>query len=50
MRNLILFLSQLLDQDRYKAIDKIKTVGASYMAAIGLIPELRIPVCTDKKF
>lgn len=27
---------------RFKAIDKIKTVGSTYMAAVGLMPDLRI--------
>lgn len=28
----------LLGQERFVAIDKIKTVGSTYMAAVGLIP------------
>ncbi len=28
--------------DRFRAIDKIKTIGSTYMAAVGLIPEFRI--------
>jgi adenylate cyclase 1 len=32
----------LLGEERFRAIDKIKTVGSTYMAAVGLIPELRI--------
>lgn len=40
-------LLQLLDHQKYRAIDKIKTVGNCYMAAIGLIPEFRIPVSTS---
>lgn len=35
---------QLLDDERFKAIDKIKTVGSTYMAAIGLMPDHRIDV------
>jgi adenylate cyclase 1 len=35
-------VSQLLGEERFKAIDKIKTVGSTYMAAIGLMPDLRI--------
>ena len=38
--NLLLF--QLLGEERFKAIDKIKTVGSTYMAAVGLMPDLRI--------
>jgi Adenylate and Guanylate cyclase catalytic domain. len=33
---------QLLGEERFEAIDKIKTVGSTYMAAVGLIPDLRI--------
>lgn len=33
---------QLLGEERFKAIDKIKTVGSTYMAAVGLMPDLRI--------
>jgi len=32
----------LLSDERYRAIDKIKTIGSTYMAAVGLIPEHRI--------
>ena len=32
----------MLGDERFRAIDKIKTIGSTYMAAIGLIPELRI--------
>lgn len=35
-------VSQLLGEERFKAIDKIKTVGSTYMAAVGLMPDLRI--------
>lgn len=37
-----LSLFQLLGEERFKAIDKIKTVGSTYMAAVGLMPDLRI--------
>jgi hypothetical protein len=37
-----LLVLQLLGEERFKAIDKIKTVGSTYMAAVGLIPDLRI--------
>ena len=33
---------QLLDEDRFKAIDKIKTLGSTFMAAVGLMPEAKI--------
>lgn len=31
-----------MEDGRFKAIDKIKTVGSTYMAAVGLLPEYRI--------
>ncbi|KAK3930408.1 Adenylate cyclase type 1 [Frankliniella fusca] len=34
--------NMLLEDGRFKAIDKIKTVGSTYMAAVGLLPEHRI--------
>ena len=34
--------TQLIGEDRFRAIDKIKTIGSTYMAAVGLIPEFRI--------
>lgn len=43
LNEIIADFDQLLDQEKYRAIDKIKTVGSCYMAAIGLIPEYRIP-------
>lgn len=33
---------QLLGEDRFSAIDKIKTVGSTYMAAVGLIPDKKM--------
>lgn len=33
---------QLLGEDRFDAIDKIKTVGSTYMAAVGLIPDKKM--------
>lgn len=37
-----MFYFQLLCEDRFHTIDKIKTVGSTYMAAVGLIPEYKI--------
>ena len=31
-----------MGEERYRAIDKIKTIGSTYMAAVGLIPEYKI--------
>lgn len=35
-------LYQLLDDERFKSVDKIKTVGSTFMAAVGLMPDMRI--------
>ena len=35
---------QLLHEDRFRGIDKIKTCGSTYMAAVGLSPERLIRV------
>nr|XP_027197802.1 Ca(2+)/calmodulin-responsive adenylate cyclase-like [Dermatophagoides pteronyssinus] len=43
LNEIIADFDELLDQEKYKPIDKIKTVGSCYMAAIGLIPQYRIP-------
>ncbi|KAJ6225324.1 hypothetical protein RDWZM_003869 [Blomia tropicalis] len=43
LNEIIADFDELLDHDKYNSIDKIKTVGSCYMAAIGLIPEYRIP-------
>ncbi|GBL98903.1 Ca(2+)/calmodulin-responsive adenylate cyclase [Araneus ventricosus] len=42
LNEIIADFDELLDDERFKAIDKIKTVGSTYMAAIGLMPEYRI--------
>ena len=34
--------TEIVGEDRFRSIDKIKTVGSTYMAAIGLMPEMRI--------
>ena len=47
LNEIIVDFDELLGDERFRAVDKIKTVGSTYMAAIGLIPELRIQV---KKF
>ena len=35
---------QLLDDPQFQAVDKIKTIGSTYMAAVGLMPHLLIEV------
>ena len=42
LNEIIVDFDELLGDERFRAIDKIKTIGSTYMAAIGLIPELRI--------
>lgn len=32
--------SQLMDKECYKDIEKIKTIGSTYMAAVGLVPTI----------
>lgn len=31
---------QLMDKECYKDIEKIKTIGSTYMAAVGLVPTI----------
>ena len=38
----VFFDTQLIGDDRFRAVDKIKTIGSTYMAAVGLIPEYKI--------
>lgn len=42
LNEIIADFDDLLSEDRFRAIDKIKTVGSTYMAAVGLMPDLRI--------
>jgi adenylate cyclase 1 len=42
LNEIIADFDDLLERDEFQAIDKIKTVGSTYMAAVGLMPELRI--------
>ncbi|XP_047110643.1 Ca(2+)/calmodulin-responsive adenylate cyclase isoform X3 [Schistocerca piceifrons] len=42
LNEIIADFDELLGEERFKAIDKIKTVGSTYMAAVGLMPDLRI--------
>ena len=32
---------ELLGEERFRSVDKIKTVGSTYMAAVGLMPDMR---------
>ncbi|KAI5710816.1 hypothetical protein M8J75_011638 [Diaphorina citri] len=42
LNEIIADFDELLGEDRFRAIDKIKTVGSTYMAAVGLMPDYRI--------
>uniref|UniRef100_A0A023F2N2 adenylate cyclase n=4 Tax=Triatominae TaxID=70999 RepID=A0A023F2N2_TRIIF len=42
LNEIIADFDELLGDDRFRCIDKIKTVGSTYMAAVGLMPEHRI--------
>ena len=39
MTYLTFFQIQLLNESRFRDVDKIKTIGSTYMAAVGLKPE-----------
>ncbi|XP_043199788.1 Ca(2+)/calmodulin-responsive adenylate cyclase-like isoform X6 [Amphibalanus amphitrite] len=42
LNEIIADFDELLDEDRFRTIDKIKTIGSTYMAAVGLIPDQKI--------
>lgn len=42
LNEIIADFDNLLAQERFVAIDKIKTIGSSYMAAVGLIPDYKM--------
>lgn len=42
LNEIIADFDNLLTQDKFAAIDKIKTVGSTYMAAVGLIPDYKM--------
>lgn len=35
-----MYVLQLMDKGCYKDIEKIKTIGSTYMAAVGLVPTI----------
>lgn len=43
LNEIICDFDSILDLDQFKAVDKIKTIGATYMAAIGLFPGHELP-------
>lgn len=42
LNEIIADFDELLAEERFRSIDKIKTVGSTYMAAVGLMPDMRI--------
>lgn len=42
LNEIIADFDELLGEERFRPIDKIKTVGSTYMAAVGLMPDMRI--------
>ncbi|XP_042229149.1 adenylate cyclase type 1-like isoform X2 [Homarus americanus] len=42
LNEIIADFDELLDDERFKSVDKIKTVGSTFMAAVGLMPDMRI--------
>ena len=42
LNEIIADFDELLREERFQAIDKIKTIGSSYMAAVGLLPDYKI--------
>ncbi|CAG4989193.1 unnamed protein product [Parnassius apollo] len=42
LNEIIADFDELLGEDRFSPIDKIKTVGSTYMAAVGLIPDKKM--------
>lgn len=43
LNEIICDFDSILDDERFKAVDKIKTIGSTYMAAIGLYPNQELP-------
>ncbi|XP_021713087.1 Ca(2+)/calmodulin-responsive adenylate cyclase isoform X4 [Aedes aegypti] len=42
LNEIIADFDELLCEERFQSVDKIKTVGSTYMAAVGLIPEFKM--------
>lgn len=43
LNEIICDFDAILDDKRFVAVDKIKTIGATYMAAVGLFPKFEFP-------
>lgn len=50
LNEIIAEFDQLLDEDKFQSVDKIKTIGATYMCAVGLMPEYRILVSSKSSY
>lgn len=44
-----MFQTKLMDRDFYKDLEKIKTIGSTYMAAVGLAPAAGTKVSTGRQ-
>ncbi|XP_059084540.1 Ca(2+)/calmodulin-responsive adenylate cyclase-like isoform X4 [Tigriopus californicus] len=42
LNEIIADFDDLVGEERFRAVDKIKTIGSTYMAAVGLIPEFKV--------
>ncbi|RWS25804.1 Ca(2+)/calmodulin-responsive adenylate cyclase-like protein, partial [Leptotrombidium deliense] len=47
LNEIIADFDEILNSERFRIIDKIKTVGSTYMAAVGLYPDSRMPENDD---
>ncbi|RWS04161.1 Ca(2+)/calmodulin-responsive adenylate cyclase-like protein [Dinothrombium tinctorium] len=47
LNEIIADFDEILNHERFRIIDKIKTVGSTYMAAVGLYPDSRMPENDD---
>lgn len=43
LNEIICDFDSILEDERFKSLDKIKTIGSTYMAAIGLFPQHQLP-------
>uniref|UniRef100_A0A914WU16 adenylate cyclase n=1 Tax=Plectus sambesii TaxID=2011161 RepID=A0A914WU16_9BILA len=50
LNEIICQFDALLDEDRYRAVEKIKSVNSSYMIAVGLLPEFHANTTTADNY
>lgn len=43
LNEIIIDFDSILDEKKFKSVDKIKTIGSTYMAAVGLFPQYELP-------